>query len=198
MQRIFNVDKWRSLPEGGAVTFANSRPRMVRLEVNTPGEAQLWIASEGDPNPVLLGRVLGRDTLEFFPPAGPFDLMVSGSDAFFYTSDGMDVSHTAEAPVIFTKVKERRAMSPEFRRMAELMNANLNRRLQQQAHDLDRLFEERERARAAQFQAAVSGGSVAAQPASADRAGSSGERDPAKARGSRKAKAEVRTGDDGE
>lgn len=149
MQRIFNTNKWTTLAEGQGFTFSSSRPRTVRLEVNAPQEVRLYV-SDGDQGEIeFLALVKGRDTVEFVT-SGQMALHAEGGDVMIYTADGDDVSSIVEAPVIFTKIVERRRRSPEVEYMIAAMNANVNRRLEQQAHELERSFTRRMAAVAAQ------------------------------------------------
>lgn len=149
MQRLFNLNKWSVLEEGKAISFRGSKPRLVRLEVNSPGEVFLYISQENDPTVdpdpevVFLARVCGRDTLEWHAAAGGFSLMVEGGSCNVYTIDGDDPSFRNLTPTIFTKIVERRPRNPEFERMAALMQLNVERRLAQQKQELHAFFANR-------------------------------------------------------
>lgn len=146
MQRLFNLSKWAVLEEGKAISFKGSKPRLVRLEVNSPGEVFLYVAQESDitvdsdPEVIFLARVCGRDTLEWHVAGGGFTLMVEGGSCNVYTIDGDDPSYRNLTPTIFTKIVERRPRNPEFERMAALMQLNVERRLLQQKQELNDLF----------------------------------------------------------
>ncbi|AXH75493.1 MAG: hypothetical protein [Microviridae sp.] len=152
MQRIFNYDKWTSISEGGGLKFGNTRPRKVRLEVNAPDSVALSVA-DADGVSYFLALVAGRDTVEFYS-RGSFTLVADGA-CWVYTADGDDISAVVDAPVSFTKIATRRSRNPELERIAFEMSRNMNRRLEQQADELSKLFAISEAARSAQFAAAV-------------------------------------------
>lgn len=146
MQRIFNVDKWATLEVGKSIGFPSHRPRVVRLETNSRDEVALYLATDDD-EIRFLALVKGRETVEFVSP-GKFALLCEGGSVNLYTADGDDISFVNLAPVIFTKIAERRKRSPELEYIAAMMQANLNRRMEQQRNELEALFERRERERA--------------------------------------------------
>lgn len=142
MQRIFNIDKWTRLSEGQGLEFSNPRPRNVRVEVNAPSKAAIYCI-DGDGEAHFLALVEGRDTIEF-GSTGAFTLSVEGPDVMIYTADGADISSVVVAPVVFTKIIERRRRNPELEHIAAVMARNMERRLEQQADEIRRQFERRE------------------------------------------------------
>lgn len=141
MQKIFNIDKWTTLVEGTSIAYSNNRPRNVRLEVNAPQKSALYVVDQ-DGEAHFLALVEGRDTIEF-GTTGPFDLTVEGANVMIYTADGDDISQKVVAPVIFTKIVERRRRNPELEYIAATMQRNMEKRLEQQAHELEQLFARR-------------------------------------------------------
>lgn len=142
MQKMFNLTKWRGIEEGEVITFADTRPRTVRLEVNAPTEVQLFIGS-GDADMDFLALVKGRDVIEF-SAEGAFSLTVDGGMCNIYTADGDDISVHAVDPVSFTRIVERRQRNPELEHMMMVMQINVEKRLAQQAEDFQlRLNRER-------------------------------------------------------
>lgn len=156
MQRMFNLSKWMQLEEGTGMAFPGLRPREVRLEVNAPDEVRLFALEENALNgePRFLALVKGRDTIGFYT-AGRFSLVVEGGSCSIYTADGDDISFVNLEPVVFTRIAARRKRNPELEYIAALMQRNLEKRLEAQSHELQRLFEGREKARAALPQAPV-------------------------------------------
>ena len=194
MQRLFNVNKWVELNEGKGVTFPGDRPRVVRLEVNSPGETFLYIHQDNDDasddvDTSFLARVCGRDTLEFHV-SGKFSLSSEGPPCNIYTVDGDNIAFENLTPTIFTKIAERRARNPELEYIAAKMQANMERRLEQQAHELKHQYrldaERAERARAA-LPAPEGVAGDAGPPPEQDGDGADGE-DPPAARKGRKGK----------
>lgn len=175
MQRIFNYEKWIPLEEGGALELSNTKPRRVRLEVNAPGPASIWITAgppggsdgygggsgsvhdpdaenflaaavpeQGDSSqsgPFFLAAVeAGRDTIEFHVN-GKVSLTVTGAGIMVYTADSDDISSVVLDPVIFTKIASRRRRNPELEYIAFQMQRNIERRMEQQNAQLQRLLE---------------------------------------------------------
>lgn len=139
MQRMFNLDKWRYLAQGEVIRFTSDRPRTVRLEVNAEDKCKFFVA-EGAEDPVFLAVVEGRDALEF-SAQGEFDLLVTGGSAAIYTADGDDWSVAEVDGATFTKIVERRMRNPELEYMMFVQNQNMEKRLAQQADELQRRFE---------------------------------------------------------
>lgn len=135
MQRIFNVDKWWKVSQGEALEFPNEKKRNVRLEVNTPNRAALWLIDQESEEPYFLALVEGRETIEF-GTTGKMALSVEGGDVWIFTADSDDPSVIILAPRIFTKIYERRRRNPEFELMMHKMQENMERRLAQQANEL--------------------------------------------------------------
>lgn len=166
MQRMFNLDKWERLKEGEGLEFSNPRPRNVRLEVNAPVRTALYVVDpEGEVH--FLALVEGRDTVEW-GSSGAFQLTVEGADVMVYTADGADIAQRVIAPVIFTKIAERRRRNPELEYIAHQMQLNMERRLEQQAGELEQLFIRRAALAAAQSVPVASG----PEPTTTDGAGS--------------------------
>lgn len=143
MLRMFNLNKWSRLEEGEGMQFHNPRPRQVRLDVNSPDRAVLYVLQkhpERDTSVDFLCKVDGREVVEF-TSSGAFELTCEGGPVMVYTVDGEDISFGNLAPVIFTKIAERRKRSPELEYIAAMMSRNMERRLAQQADEFRGLFE---------------------------------------------------------
>lgn len=147
MQRIFNVTAWTVIEPGQVLEYPLERARLVRLEVNASEDANLFLLDAGG-EAYHLARVRGRDTIEFVSP-GPFSLSAADGAISVYTVDGTSGHRTVEAPQSFTTIVERRRRSPEIDAMMRVMNSNMERRLAQQADELAKQFERREREREA-------------------------------------------------
>lgn len=161
MQRMFNLREWTEIADGGSLSFHSARPRIVRFEVNTPDEVLMHICypdgiyvthppenigEAGSTEEVLepgtvqfLAKVTGRETIETFVE-GAFDLVVQGGTLYVFTADGTEVHATVTDPIIFTKIAERKARNPELERIERRMYLNQERRMQQQADDMERRY----------------------------------------------------------
>lgn len=150
MQRIYNVENWVVIEPGQVLEYPSERPRLVRLEVNSSGESQLYMLNAAN-EAFFLALVKGRDTIEFVS-SGKFSLSVAGTECSVYTVDGSNIAHTVEAPVSFTRIVERRRRNPELEYIAAQMQANMARMLAQQSEEREKVYERREAARIAAFE----------------------------------------------
>lgn len=173
MQRIFNVDKWSELSEGRGLVLRGAPGRLLRLHVNAPSEARLFLTGD-DGETRFLALVKGRDQVECYTPSGEVVLSADGGEVWIYTADGETEHHVEPAPEIFTKIVERRRRSPELDHIVAQMTANMNRRLEQQARELEQLFVNREKARSALGPAQGVPGGPGSVPGQADQPESSG------------------------
>lgn len=184
MQRIFNLDKWTVIPDGKALDFNTDRPRVVRLDVNCAGTANLYVVQKDEGEAAFLARIVGRDVIEFHS-AGGFSIVCDGDPVSVYSVDGETWTFHDPAPVIFTRIHERRARNPDLELVMARMAQNMERRLAVQADELARLFERREAARAAASGDSVAGGAAGAQSAAPEGAGGKGDDPPPKRSGKR-------------
>lgn len=137
MQKIYDVDKWMFLGEGSEYVFPRGIARKVRVEVNAPGEAGLYLRVGEAEQPVFLALVKGRDTIEFYARRGvEFAILPEGSGVFFHSIDGADVSYINPAPVSFTKIVERKARNREAELIQWQAQANLRRMMEAQESEL--------------------------------------------------------------
>lgn len=153
MQRIFNVDRWVVIEPGQILDYPSERPRLVRVEVNSPGPACLYLI-DANQESYFLAKVDGRDTIEFISP-GAFGLTVDSGVCSVYTVDGTSAAHVVEAPVSFTKIVERRRRNPELEYIAAQMSANMQRMLEAQSAEREAVYQRRERERDDRAKAAI-------------------------------------------
>lgn len=128
----------------------NSRERVEdRIAGRTPSPGADAAAVDEDNPPsddgravTFLGRCIGRDRLEFHVD-GAFSLMSTGSSASVYTADSQDVTTRIVAPVIFTKIANRRARNPHLEMIEYQAKLNLERRMQQLEVEVERRLTDR-------------------------------------------------------
>lgn len=142
MQRVFNVDRWTLVEDKQSLEFLNPKPRNVRLEVNSPSEVALWYVDQATGETHFLALVKGRDVVTF-GSTGPFEITVNGGFVMIATADGDDVSMKPTAENAYVKIRERRPRNPELEHIAALMQYNMQRNLEMQAHELERTFARR-------------------------------------------------------
>lgn len=162
-QRVFNLAKWRFMRDGSAMTFSNTKRRTVILDVNAPDEVRFYVVQDPEAvrnNPerlsdqeagressgddaddkqdlTFVGLVKGRDRLEFAVD-GAFDLVVEGGGAYVYSADGQDIATRIVAPLIFTRIANRRARNPHLELIQYQMRLNMERMQDQLAEELER------------------------------------------------------------
>lgn len=78
----------------------------------------------------FLGVAKGRDRFEFAVD-GAFELFCEGGSAYVYTADGQDISTHVLAPVVFTRIANRRQRNPQLELMQYQMRVNQERMLKQ-------------------------------------------------------------------
>lgn len=161
MIKLNDLKKWQYLGEGEVAHFAKDDPRTVRVDFNAPGGAILSIR-EKDAEQGFDVALKGRDVLEFSVD-GAFDVSVDDG-VWFYTADSTDWTVEKVKHESFTRIVERRTRNPEMEHMIYMASLNMERRLAQQADELQRQFERRlarrdaqERERATRERAASEG-----------------------------------------
>lgn len=171
-QRVHNLSKWRFVPEGQLVRYGLDKARTVVLEVNCPSEVAFYVIQDrsavlNDPERLsdeaagrlrpdtvgpqpdgdnrlisFVGLCKGRDRLEFAVD-GAFDLVVEGGPAYVFSADGLDIATEITAPVIFTRIANRRQRNPHLEMMEYQMRLNQERMIAEleaeQARRLDAL-----------------------------------------------------------
>lgn len=135
MQRFYNLDKWQKIGEGEVITFTDTRPRTVRVEVNAPDDTGIFIFEGDSKDGQFLARVCGRDVLEF-SPNDKFALVADG-ECYIYTADGQNWAMAPVDDMSFTRIVERKQRNPELERMMYEMQYNLEKRLAKQAEDFE-------------------------------------------------------------
>lgn len=172
-QRIHNLSKWRFLEEGKGMAFTSDKQRMVVLDVNCPQETAFYVLQKkedvaSDPETILdedggreknreflpyedrdrdsvltfLGLASGRDRFEF-GVEGSFELIVEGGSAYIYTADGEVHATHVVAPVIFTRIANRRQRNPHLEMMMYRERMNRERFERDLLAEIDRRVQEK-------------------------------------------------------
>ncbi|WCK71911.1 hypothetical protein G6L96_005445 [Agrobacterium tumefaciens] len=143
--KLNSLSRWSELGSDKAIVFAGSDvgERTVRLHLNLEGVTSFFILI-GDQERFLVTMQPGVDTVEF-SAAGEFRVYAEeGSGAVLYQSADLEPTFSEIVdPVIFTKIANRRHRNPELEEMMFRMNQNLERRLEQQAHEFEAAFQRR-------------------------------------------------------
>lgn len=164
VQRLFDLTKWTTVEDGQVYWLNGAKVREVRLEINAPDIARLWIEAEGSERR-FLALVEGRDAIEFVA-RGPVGLSIEGGPIEVYTIDGEDISVRAEDAVSHTKVMQRQRRSPEFDKVAAELRFNMERRLARQADEIRALLAARDQTQWAQPPASPVPGAARQEPQS--------------------------------
>ena len=128
-----NIDKWVMLEPDEGYVFAKQHPRTVTLHVRSAQKVSLYVTSE-EGETVFLCNVDGYEKVKFRLPSGKWTLTGDGSqEVYFYTIEFEKAAVEIPNAVIFTKIAERKARNPELEKMMQLMQVNMERRLQQQS-----------------------------------------------------------------
>ncbi|MBB4952250.1 hypothetical protein H4S14_000292 [Agrobacterium vitis] len=165
--KLNSLSRWSVLPANQAIVFAGDDlgERTVRLNLNLEAVTSFFIAF-GKDEMFLVTMQPGVDTVEF-SAAGTFRVYAEeGSGAVLYQSADLEPTFSEIVdPVIFTKIANRRHRNPELEEMMFRMNMNIERRLAEQAHELEAAFERRrleaENARPSEQVQSAAPGSVA-------------------------------------
>lgn len=165
-QRIHNLSKWRFVREGESMRYGLDKARVVIIDVNCPSEVAFYVAQEREtveqsPERVteiaagrlqvfglepadddgriisFVGLVKGRDRLEFAVD-GAFDLIPEGGSAYVFSADGQEIATRVVAPVIFTRIANRRQRNPHLEMMEYKMKLNQQRLINQMEEESQR------------------------------------------------------------
>lgn len=175
---MHNLSKWRFLREGEGINFDNPRRRLVSLEVNCPDRVAFYVVQDleqiernpelledvelgrgrqGDPveevkggrGVVFIGTALGRDRFEFNVD-GAFELVVHGGNAYVYSADSQEIAAHIVAPIVFTRIANRRQRNPHLEMIEYQMRLNQARFQQELREEADRRMRDLEGRYAAQ------------------------------------------------
>ncbi|UIB81399.1 hypothetical protein [Flyfo microvirus Tbat2_95] len=173
MQKLFDLRDWATIggegKEDQVIPFTGDaeRTRNVYLDVNAPEPVKLWVI-DARGNEWFLARVVGRDKLHFIAQ-GDFQLASSG-EVFVMFDDGVKTHTEDMGEATFTRLHERRVMSPEVAAMRAIALENQRTIALMHANQLEAIRNENNRAHvarsigdhASERETAVSGGAEAA------------------------------------
>lgn len=146
MQSIKSVYDWQMMDIGEAVSFTSELPhqRSVRLRVNAPSPAQLWLQQEGEGNEInkmFLASVSGLDEIRF-EVVGGFTLFVTGGEVWFDTLDGVRADVEPVDDTSFTTIVTRKLRNPEQEIMEHLARQNMEKMLAAQRAEIATMLAE--------------------------------------------------------
>lgn len=140
--KLNSVDRW--LPAAGQqLTFEGDGARRIRLHVNSPDVARVWLVLDGD-ELQFIARVEGYQVVEFYAD-GDVRVSIDGNDVWWRCAETEPTFVEVVDPVIFTKIANRRHRNPELEAIMYRMQENVERRLAQQAAEFEAALERRRR-----------------------------------------------------
>lgn len=164
--RLGSLTKWHRIASGEAVHFPGKKTRTVIVEVNSPGVATYWVTlhdkdqrtlkaqeaeeaqrtrEEVDYSDYLVGTVRGRGSIEF-SVTGSFDLYPDGCDeAYIYSHDNLKMVNHVVAPLVYTRIANRRMRNPEQERIEWELKQNQRRFLEELSLEQERRLADMER-----------------------------------------------------
>lgn len=134
-------EKLRLDPDRLTDLAAGRRPNPERTADMISGKGA---PTDPDRAVTFLGLAKGRDRFEF-GVEGPFELCCEGGSPMIYTVDSTDQSTHVTAPVIFTRIANRRARNPQLELMQYQMRRNSELLYAQLQIESDRRLEAMER-----------------------------------------------------
>ena len=137
--KLNSLARWAALPSDEAIVFdgADQGERRVRINLNLEGVTAFFIGDEqGERFLATLGP--GLETVEF-NVSGAFKVYAEkGSGIVHYQSADLEPTFAEIAdPKIFTRIAQRRHRNPELEEIMYRMQANTERRIAQQAEEIE-------------------------------------------------------------
>ena len=144
--KLNSLDRWNALERGQAIIFekqSNDSERRVRLHLNLAGQTTFYVENEDGPRFLCVAGP-GLETVEF-AIAGKVAVMAdeAAGEVQYQTAEGEPTFATVVDPVIFTKIANRRHRNPELEEVMYRMQLNMERRLAQQASEIEAALERR-------------------------------------------------------
>lgn len=144
--KLNSLARWAYLDPKEAISFDGDplRERLIRLQLNLEAVTSFYITDGERGTNFLCTMAEGVDVLEFYC-AGKFSVFAEeGSGVVHYQSADLEPTFSEVVdPVIFTKIANRRHRNPELEEMMYRMQENMERRLEQQAHEFDAALQRR-------------------------------------------------------
>ena len=127
MIKLGNLGRWVALPRGSKITFPGQDVRRVRLTVNSPGVAKLYIIDD-DGELHFLAAPNRLEEVEF-SYAGDLVITTDADDVSFLTAENEPEHIVIDDPEVFTEIATRAARNPELERMMYMQQLNAERRI---------------------------------------------------------------------
>lgn len=139
MIKLDTLTRWRPLAQGEVMTIPGEASRRIRLHVNSPGRAVLYLR-ENERTHRFLAAPVGREVVEF-TAEGDVEIVTGSDDVQVYTAEFEPTFVVVEDPEIFTQIAQRAARNPELEHMMWLQQQNVERRMAQLQRDMEARYE---------------------------------------------------------
>lgn len=126
MIKLDSLSRWHNLKKGDVLTLYGDTFRRVRLNVNSPGLARLYIVN-GDGEMSFLATTERRDVVEF-AHGGDICITTEDDDVSFYTAENEPTFTIIENAEVFTQIATRAARNPDLEHLMYLQEVNMQRR----------------------------------------------------------------------
>lgn len=135
MQKLWDLDRWKELRVGTSAVFNDARPRMVRIDFNTPQATLCYIKLGKEVR--FLARLEGRDVVEFAVNQ-PFEILLEEGVTFIHADEGQMLHFEQTSEENFARIHEPRQRNYE----QELMAYKVRQAFEQRMKEMDDHFAE--------------------------------------------------------
>lgn len=146
--KLNSLDRWKELPPGQSINFdhgVEGQERRIRLHLNLADQTAFYVENKDGPRFLCVAGP-GLETVEFSAFGKIAVMAEDASDSVHYqTAEDEPTFAVVVDPVIFTKIANRRHRNPELEEMMFRMNQNMERRLAQQAGEIEAAFARRQK-----------------------------------------------------
>ncbi len=146
--KLNSLSRWLSLDNTKAILFSGTsdNERLVRIQFNLEAVTTFYVGKDQMDADLLCTIGPGQETVEFYAHGDFYVFAEKDAGMVKYQSADLEPTFSEVVdPVIFTKIANRRHRNPEMEEMMYRMQINVERRLAQQAGELEAAFERRRR-----------------------------------------------------
>lgn len=144
--KLNSLSRWLSLDNTKAILFSGTsdNERLVRIQFNLEAVTTFYVGKDQMDADLLCTIGPGQETVEFYAQGDFYIFAEKDAGMVKYQSADLEPTFSEVVdPVIFTKIANRRHRNPEMEEMMYRMQLNVERRLAQQAGELEAAFERR-------------------------------------------------------
>lgn len=128
MQKLWDLNRWQALHVGKNLFFPDQRPRMVRIDFNSPEAVLVYIKTEDEVR--FFCRTEGRDTVEFAVNSD-FSLLIEEGITYIHIDEGHLTHFEQTDEETFARIHEPRQRNYEQEYMAWKVKDTFNKRMAQ-------------------------------------------------------------------